>query len=78
MPCSYRPSAGRPRSISDPLPAITDTLNHFGAGRDSADGCLGYDDPVNIEGDLEEVLSELLDDEASPGAADKVEPELDD
>lgn len=53
-------------------------VNHFGAGRDSADGCLGYDDPVNIGGDLEEVLSELLDDGASPGAADKIEPELDD
>jgi hypothetical protein len=37
----------------------------------------GYDDPVNIEGDAEEVLSELLDNEASPGAFDKIEPELD-
>jgi hypothetical protein len=38
----------------------------------------GYDDPVNIEGDPEDVLKVLLDTEASDQAEDVVEPVLDD
>ena len=42
--------------------------------RDAFDG---DDERVTVESDPEEVLSEFLDDEASPQAADKVEPALD-
>jgi hypothetical protein len=38
----------------------------------------GYDDPVNIEGDPNDVVGLLMADEASPGADDAVEPVLDD
>ena len=38
----------------------------------------GYDDPVNIEGEPEDVLKVLLGDEVSSGAEDVVEPVLDD
>lgn len=38
----------------------------------------GYDDPVNIEGDPDDVLKLLMTDEADPGADDVVEPVLDD
>ena len=38
----------------------------------------GYDDPVNLTGDPEEVLKTLLGDEASNGAEDEIEPKLDD
>ena len=37
----------------------------------------GYDDPVNIEGEPEDVLKVLLGDEVSDGNADEVEPILD-
>jgi hypothetical protein len=38
----------------------------------------GYDDPVNLSGEPEDVLKVLLADEADPGADDVVEPVLDD
>jgi hypothetical protein len=38
----------------------------------------GYDDPVNIEGDPEDVLKVLLGDEVGTGADDVIEPVLDD
>ena len=37
----------------------------------------GYDDPVNIEGEPDDVLKVLLGDEVSSGNAEAVEPELD-
>jgi hypothetical protein len=37
----------------------------------------GYDEPVNIEGEPEDVLKVLLGDEVSDGNADEVEPILD-
>ena len=36
----------------------------------------GYDDPVNISGEPDDVLKLLLADEVSPGADDVVEPVL--
>jgi hypothetical protein len=41
------------------------------------DALPGYDDPVNIEGEPEDVLKVLLGDEVSDGNADEVEPVLD-
>lgn len=38
----------------------------------------GYDEPVNIEGDPEELLSTLLQPENTPGTEDGIEPVLDD
>jgi hypothetical protein len=38
----------------------------------------GYDEPVNIEGEPEDVLKVLLGDEVDAGADDVVEPVLDD
>jgi len=38
----------------------------------------GYDDPVNIDGDPDEVLTLLMGDEVTTGADDVVEPVLDD
>jgi hypothetical protein len=38
----------------------------------------GYDDPVNLEGDFEEVVTTLLTPETDSGAEDVVEPVLDD
>lgn len=44
----------------------------------SRDAFPGYDEPVNIEGDPEELLTTLLDEPAEDRAdADAVEPELD-
>jgi hypothetical protein len=37
----------------------------------------GYDEPVNIEGEPDDVLKVLLADEVSPGAEDVVDPVLD-
>jgi hypothetical protein len=37
----------------------------------------GYDEPVNIEGDPEELLRTLMEPEAGEPAADEVEPKLD-
>ena len=38
----------------------------------------GYDDPVNIDGDPDDVLRLLMADEANPGVDDVIEPALDD
>jgi hypothetical protein len=38
----------------------------------------GYDDPVNIEGELDDVPKVLLGDEVSSGTEDVEEPVLDD
>jgi hypothetical protein len=37
----------------------------------------GYDEPVNIEGDPEDVLKVLLGDEVTVGDTDTIEPVLD-
>jgi len=37
-----------------------------------------YDDPVNIQGEPEDILKLLLADEFAPGTEDEVEPVLDD
>jgi hypothetical protein len=41
------------------------------------DAFAGNDGPVNLEGDSEDVLKVLLDDESEPAADDVVEPILD-
>jgi hypothetical protein len=38
----------------------------------------GYDEPVNIEGEPEDVLKVLLGDEVGAGDSDAIEPVLDD
>jgi hypothetical protein len=60
------------------LPAIRKTITPLYAGRVPRDAFPGYDEPVNIEGEPEEVLKLLLADEIAPGADDVVEPVLDD
>lgn len=37
----------------------------------------GYDDPVNIDGDFEDVVEKLLSPEVGEGDSDQVEPVLD-
>jgi hypothetical protein len=37
----------------------------------------GYDDPVNIQGDPEEAIRALIEDEVTDEDADKIEPVLD-
>jgi hypothetical protein len=38
----------------------------------------GYDEPVNIDGEPEDVLKVLLGDEVGEGDSDEIEPKLDD
>jgi hypothetical protein len=42
------------------------------------DGFPGYDEPVNIEGEPEDVLKVLLGDEVGEGDSEAIEPVLDD
>ena len=37
----------------------------------------GYDDPVNLEGDFEDVVTTLMGPEVGEGDSDEIEPKLD-